>query len=62
MPAADFQLFELRHYEALPSPGFADWLAEQHVSLACTVSASCMMCIGLDAHNQLDVAESQFER
>lgn len=62
MPAADFQLYELRHYEAVPSPGFASWLAEQHLSLVCTVSASRVMMIGLDVRGQLTVEESVFER
>jgi uncharacterized protein (TIGR03032 family) len=62
MPAADFQLYELRHYEAVPSPGFAAWLAEQRISLACTVSAARVMTIGLDLRGQLTVEESVFER
>jgi uncharacterized protein (TIGR03032 family) len=58
----DFQLFELRHYELVPSPGFEAWLAGQNVSLICTVSASRVMCLGLDAPNKLAVTESAFER
>lgn len=62
MSTDNFQLFELRHYEALPSPGFERWLVEQHVSLACTVSAARLVCVGLDAHGKLAVTDNVFER
>jgi uncharacterized protein (TIGR03032 family) len=62
MSTDNFQLFELRHYEALPSPGFEEWLAEQHLSLACTVSAAHLVCVGLSAQGKLAVTDNVFER
>lgn len=59
-PAVNY--FGLRYYQVDASPGFAGWLAEQQISLACTVNAGRLFLVGRDTVGNLSIADTDIER
>lgn len=58
-----FQLINLTNYQVSASPGFAQWLAEQNVSLALTNTLGHrLFFIGRDGHDELAVFGQNYDR
>ena len=56
-----FEAVELTEYEAIPSPGLAQWLDDHDVALACT-HTNKVLSVGRDDNGRCDVRGEPFER